>query len=88
MAETTKGTGKMKKPKFLYRVRVYKELLCDDEPSNVRYEIGIFDTYAESEDKAINNVRFRVAGLKSQYLPICTSGHHDDWLVYKAEQIF
>lgn len=41
-------------------------------------------TYAVSEAKAINNVRFRNE-MPSQYKPIETSGHYDVFVEWKAK---
>ena len=65
-----------------YRLCVYAE-----DPENTIVHPWTFggDTYAVSEAKAINNVRFRIIGEASQYLPIATSGHFDTFMEWKAE---
>lgn len=41
-------------------------------------------TIAVSEKQAINNVKFRRMGRKSQYKPMATSGHWENGLEWKA----
>ena len=45
------------------------------------------ETYAVSEDKAINNVRFRTVGNISQYKPAAVGGHWENGLDWKAEEV-
>lgn len=42
------------------------------------------ETFAASEAGAINNVRFRVMGKKSQYKPLAVSGHWENGLKWSA----
>ena len=72
----------MEKKKYkVYARRVVE--IEGEEP--VEYEwLFVGDTFAVSEAKAINNVRFRCS-MPSQYKPIQTSCHYDVWVEWKAE---
>ena len=70
-----------------YEVLVKKEVVCENPEDNFSYDIGSYSTYASSKQQAINNIRFRVAGLNSQYKPVCTSGHHDDFITYQVKEV-
>jgi hypothetical protein len=42
------------------------------------------ETFAASEAQAINNVKFRMMGAKSQYKPLATGGRWENGLNWKA----
>lgn len=72
------------------RWRVSRQYYLDaEEPENcIRgpWEV-VGETWAVSEAKAINNVRFRTCGNVSQYLPRNVSGHWENGYDWKAEVI-
>lgn len=69
-----------------FTVNIYKRQECEDYEKNFEYLIGTEETYAVSEKQAINNIKFRFGGKYSQYKPISTSGHYEDWIVYKIKE--
>ena len=71
-----------------WRVYFRRSVICEDPEENVEWPWAIAgETIAVSEAKAINNVRFRVAGKTSQYKPLETSGHYDVFIEWKAEEM-
>ena len=76
--------SKIKKTWAVYcRKRVEAE---DDENSVVHPYQFVGKTRAVSEAQAINNVRQRTIGNRSQYLPVYTSGHWAVWLDWEAKE--
>lgn len=72
----------MQKKKYKVFARRIVEIEGED-PVTWPWEF-VGNTYAVSEAKAINNVRFRNE-MPSQYKPIETSGHYDVFVEWKAE---
>jgi hypothetical protein len=68
-----------------YTVKVYE--FFESETHSRETLIATEDTYAKSEQQAINNVKFRLAGKTSQYKPMAVSGHWANGLRYKIERI-
>lgn len=75
----------MQKKKYV--VDIYRGQICDEEENNFRTYCCSLETYAISEAKAINNVRYRFAGLYSQYLPYEVGCHWSAWFWYKAKEV-
>ena len=69
------------------KYNVYSKYYFDSEEAEDCFE-GKWkhegETYAVSEEKAINNVRFRKYGNVSQHKPIATSGHWENGRKWKA----
>ena len=72
----------MQKKKYKVYARRIVEIEGEDPVTHPWVFAG--NTYAVSEAKAINNVRFRNE-MPSQHMPIETSGHYDVWVEWKAE---
>lgn len=69
------------------RYKVFTQYFFDSEdPEDCRTGEWEFagETYASSEAQAVNNVRFRIMGAKSQYKPMASSGHWENGLNWKA----
>ena len=75
----------MKKQKIKYRV--YCNYCMTAEEQEDCFEEGwqlAGETYAVSEAKAINNVRYNMIGCISQYKPLANSAHWETWYKWKA----
>ena len=69
------------------RFSVYARYYLDaEEPENcIRGEWSFMGTtYAVSEKQAVNNVRHRTVGCRSQYVPVAVSGHWENGFEWKA----
>lgn len=69
------------------RYKVYTQYYMDaEDPSDSIEGEWKFagETYAASEAQAVNNVKFRLMGPKSQYKPLATSGHWENGINWKA----
>lgn len=76
-----------KQIKVPWNVYIQRQVICEDPEDNVIHPwVFAGRTFAVSETKAINNVRYRVAGNISQYKPVETSGHYDVYVEWKAEK--
>lgn len=74
----------MKKRKWI--VDIYRGQECEDERNNFKQYCCTLETFAVSKEKAINNARFRFAGLYSQHLPYEVSCHWSAWVWYEARE--
>lgn len=62
-------------------------LLTEDAEDNVEHDWTLQgETWAVSEEKAINNVRYR-KGYSSQYMPVAVGGHWSRFVQWRAERI-
>lgn len=76
----------MKKSKHKYFVYAIQTVCIEGEPDIVYPKKYAGTTYAVSETQAINNVKYRVAGAISQYLPIQVGGHYETFVEWEAER--
>lgn len=76
----------MKKPKRKYKV-FYQRRMDSELPENCTIHDKVFagETFAVSEAQAINNVRHRVIGDISQYLPLVSDGRYELFYDWSAE---
>ena len=83
--KSAKKTVRHQKPKHKYIV--YFRYYFETEES-IRYDEWQYagETFAVSEDKAINNVRYRRIGKHSQYMPANISGHWENGFEWKARK--
>lgn len=77
--------AEVKKRRFRVFARQWMEAEEPEDCYEGKWEL-VGETWAVSEDKAVNNVRFRTLGKVSQYLPIATGGHWEKGLDWKAEE--
>ena len=75
----------MQKKKWI--VDIYRGQICDDIRDDFEVFVTTMETYAISKAKAINNVRFRFAGLKSQYKPYDNGHFWEAYIRYEAREV-
>lgn len=75
----------MTRVKRNFKVYARRVVTCEDADTVIYPWVELGETKAVSEEKAINNVRFKRYGNVSQHLPVSTSGHYELWMDWKAE---
>lgn len=82
--------GKVKPTKRKFAVMITERIYNDWTPEYVdESDEGTYETFAVSEEQAVNNVRHRLFGDcgTSQYKPVSVSGYEDVWLDYEAREV-
>lgn len=77
-------THKSKKYAVFYRFRIESESVEDDVIHNWEY---IAETIADSEEQAINTVRYYYFGKVRQYYPVDVSEKYESYFDWKVEVI-